>query len=200
MSRPGEVNACWMSREPRSRPAALATLTIRGDDCDMRSNGSIARVTPSVPKKLVFTVMAACCSKGVKATLPYSVGSLKQTAALLTSTSSLPNWRSMRSLVASKVLASVRSSRLKTASQPAAWSSAAAFDPSCSSRQPSTTVWSGSEPSRRAISLPMPLLAPVTRTTRLAVGTTSARPCIRNTRSSAERTTSSTTMRLDAAA
>ena len=39
-----------------------------------------------VPKKLVSSVTPACCAKGVCGTLPYSVGSLKHTAALLTST------------------------------------------------------------------------------------------------------------------
>ena len=56
---------------------------IRGDG-DLRSSGSSARVTSSEPKKLVRTVMSACCSKGVYGTLPYSVSSLKQIAALLT--------------------------------------------------------------------------------------------------------------------
>ena len=41
--------ASWISWEPRNLPAALATLTMRGDVSDLRRSGSMACVTARVP-------------------------------------------------------------------------------------------------------------------------------------------------------
>ena len=65
-------------------------IQIKRGDGEARSNGSMARITPSVPKKFVSTVIRACCWNGVGAHRPNSVGSLKQIAALFTRTSTRP--------------------------------------------------------------------------------------------------------------
>jgi len=72
-----------------SLPAELAILMIRGEE-DFSNSGTMARVKASVPRKFVRTVLSAYFPKYVWGTLPYNVGSLKQTAALLMSTSHDP--------------------------------------------------------------------------------------------------------------
>src|SRR6266516_4057540 len=82
--------------------------------------------------------------------------------ALLTRTSSRPYSASIHSAARWIDLASVTSSWTKRASIPASRRACSAWRPSCSLRAPASTVMPGA-PSWRAVSNPMPLLAPVIR-------------------------------------
>mmetsp|Transcript_10041 Transcript_10041/g.18887 ORF Transcript_10041/g.18887 Transcript_10041/m.18887 type:complete len:228 (-) Transcript_10041:531-1214(-) len=161
-----EVNASirLCERKIDNLPAELAMLMIRGEVA-FRSIGSIAWVTASVPKKFVRIVISACLSNLVKGTFPYKVASLKHTAALFTRTSKRPYSCSMNCAAPSTESISSKSICTTVTLQPESFSSSAAALPKIISLHPMIHIVSLQAPSFRAISLPIPLLAPVTRHT-----------------------------------
>mmetsp|Transcript_63980 Transcript_63980/g.72385 ORF Transcript_63980/g.72385 Transcript_63980/m.72385 type:complete len:232 (-) Transcript_63980:170-865(-) len=184
-----DENAALRSWEGRidSRPAELVILIILlgNDDTAVAfcNNGNIAFVSANVPKKFVDTVISACLSKGVLGTVPYKVGSLKQTAALLIRTSHRPYFSSiflaaiwMESISCKSIFTKsiLLSDLLFPSVSVSDFNCSTAARPNSSFRQPKihikapfllslpsvlVRVWDWS--SLRAISKPIPLLDPV---------------------------------------
>src|SRR5215469_10270265 len=139
-------------------PTSLETLTIRAAGA-RRSSGSIALVTATTPNTFVsYTVRIVASVVWLGAPLP----SPRAMPALLTRMSSLPNSAAIHSAARATDFSPVTSSWTNRASAPPSRSARSASAPLASSRAPMSTVMPRA-PSSRAVSNPMPLLAPVIR-------------------------------------
>src|SRR5580692_1184605 len=154
-------------------PTSLDTLTIRAAGA-RRANGSIALVTLITPNTLTSYTSCITSRSVWLGELPRAM------PALLTRMSSRPYSRSIHSAASRTDASRVTSSETNRASTPSARSSRSASSPRSWSRAPASTV-KPRAPNCRAVSSPIPLLAPVIRAIVVVIA-----PTLRGARSTGE--------------